>query len=62
MLETASSIGQTIVMVTHDLSIAERADKIYRMSDGQLILYKDKDGYRRNSYEENAMVIREIMA
>ena len=62
MLETAASIGQTIVMVTHDLSIAERADKIYRMSDGQLVLYKDKDGYRRNSYEENAMVIREIMA
>ena len=62
MLETAASIGQTIVMVTHDLSIAERADKIYRMSDGQLFLYKDKDGYRRNSYEENAMRIREIMA
>ena len=62
MLETAAAIGQTIVMVTHDLSIAERADKIYRMSDGQLVLYKDKDGYRRNSYEQNAMVIREIMA
>ncbi|MBE6672778.1 MAG: ABC transporter ATP-binding protein [Ruminococcaceae bacterium] len=62
MLETAASIGQTIVMVTHDLSIAERADKIYRMSDGELFLYKDKDGYRRNSYEENAVRIREIMA
>jgi len=62
MLETAASIGQTIVMVTHDLSIAERADKIYRMSDGELFLYKDKDGYRRNSYEENAVLIREIMA
>ena len=61
LLETAASIGQTIVMVTHDLTIAERADKIYRMSEGKLVLFKDKDGYRRNSFEENAQLQREVM-
>ncbi len=62
LLETAASIGQTIVMVTHDLTIAERADKIYRMGEGKLVLYKDKDGYRRNSYEVNAEKQRELMS
>ena len=61
LLETAASIGQTIVMVTHDLTIAERADKIYRMAEGQLVLYKDKNGYRRNSYEENLQRQKEVM-
>jgi putative ABC transport system ATP-binding protein len=61
LLETAASIGQTIVMVTHDLTIAERADKIYRMAEGKLILYKDQNGYRRNSYEENLQRQKEVL-
>jgi putative ABC transport system ATP-binding protein len=61
LLETAKAIGQTIVMVTHDLTIAERADKIYRMTNGELFLYKDKDGYRRNSYEDDMEKAKEVM-
>jgi len=45
-------MGLTLVMVTHDLSIADKADKIYKMDNSTLYLYKDKNGYRRNSYEE----------
>jgi len=37
-------------MVTHDMSIAEKADKIYMMDDGKLFLYKDKQGYYKESY------------
>jgi putative ABC transport system ATP-binding protein len=28
--------GQTLIMVTHDPSLAERADRMYRMDDGRL--------------------------
>lgn len=60
LLQTRKAIGQTIIMVTHDISIAERADKIYRMDNGQLYLFKDEKGYRRNSYEREAEINREI--
>ena len=50
LLETRKTIGQTIVMVTHDISIAEKADKIYKMDDGKLYLFRDGDGnYRRRT-------------
>jgi putative ABC transport system ATP-binding protein len=51
LLATKEQMGQTLVMVTHDLKIADHADKIYRMDNGVLTLYKDKDGYKRNSFE-----------
>ena len=38
LLETKEMIGQTLIMVTHDMSIADRADRIYRMEDGKLEL------------------------
>ena len=61
LLETRKTIGQTIVMVTHDISIAEKADKIYKMDDGKLYLFRDGDvNYRRNSYEEAAKMSRSI--
>ncbi len=61
LLETRKTIGQTIVMVTHDISIAEKADKIYKMDDGKLYLFRDGDGrHRRNSYEEAAKMSRAI--
>ncbi|MDD6800347.1 MAG: ABC transporter ATP-binding protein [Firmicutes bacterium] len=53
LLLTKEAIGQTLLMVTHDLTIAEHADKIYKMDNGRLYLFKDKDGYRRNTYEED---------
>ena len=43
LLKTREMINQTIVMVTHDMQIAERADKIYKMDNGVLTLYKEKN-------------------
>ncbi len=40
LLETKDLIGQTLIMVTHDMSIARRADRIFRMEDGQLELMR----------------------
>ena len=36
LLETRAMLGQTLVMVTHDMSIAERADRILYMENGFL--------------------------
>ena len=36
-----AELGQTLVMVTHDLSIAEQADRIFRMENGELSLERD---------------------
>lgn len=36
LLETKEIIGQTLIMVTHDMSIAARADRVFRMDDGRL--------------------------
>ena len=52
LLDIRKKMGQTIVLVTHDLEIADHADKIYMMNDGKLYLYKDEEGYRRVSYEK----------
>lgn len=51
LLETQKMLGMTMIMVTHDMSIADKADKIYMMDDGKLFLYKDKQGYYKESYE-----------
>lgn len=48
LLELKAEIGQTLIMVTHDMAIAERADKIYMMDNGKLYLYKDKQGTYEN--------------
>ena len=42
LLETKNMIGQTLIMVTHDMSIAERADRMFRMEDGKLELCNKK--------------------
>ena len=36
-----AELGQTLVMVTHDLAIAEQADRIFRMENGELTLERD---------------------
>lgn len=40
LLETRKSIGMTLVMVTHDLKIAKRADTVYTMDNGVLLSRK----------------------
>ena len=44
LLETKRVLGQTLVMVTHDLSIADHADRIFRMDNGILSLERDYIG------------------
>jgi len=36
LLDTRAELGQTLVMVTHDKSIAERADRVFTMQNGIL--------------------------
>lgn len=40
LIETKNMIGQTLLMVTHDMSIAEQADRILVMDNGVLRPYK----------------------
>ena len=42
MLRTKGMIGQSLVIVTHDIDIASRADKIYKMDNGELRLFSQK--------------------
>lgn len=45
LLETKSLLGQTLIMVTHDMSIAQRADRMFRMEDGKLELCRQKPSF-----------------
>lgn len=40
LIETKEQLNQTLIIVTHDMSIAERADKRFRMIDGVLYTIK----------------------
>jgi putative ABC transport system ATP-binding protein len=37
LLELHGKLGVTLVLVTHDLSVAERASRIIRMKDGRVV-------------------------
>jgi len=41
LLKTREEMGQTLIMVTHDLAIADHADRIFRMDNGVLSLERD---------------------
>lgn len=41
LFKLRAELGQTLVMVTHDLAIAEQADRIFRMDNGVLTLERD---------------------
>ncbi|MCD7944860.1 MAG: ABC transporter ATP-binding protein [Clostridia bacterium] len=47
LIKTRDEIGQTLLMVTHDLKIAARADRIFRMDNGVLSLERDYLDYRK---------------
>ena len=51
LLETKKVMGQTLIMVTHDLSIAEHADRIFRMDNGILSLERDYQGTHKKTGE-----------
>ena len=51
LLETKKVMGQTLIMVTHDLSIAEHADRIFRMDNGILSLERDYQGSHKKTGE-----------
>jgi putative ABC transport system ATP-binding protein len=36
LIKTQKLLGQTLVMVTHDMSIAVKADRVFRMDNGEL--------------------------
>jgi ABC-type lipoprotein export system ATPase subunit len=40
LLETKELLGQSLVMVTHDLTIAAKADRVYKMDAGKLRPWK----------------------
>ena len=40
LLKTKDMLGQTLVMVTHDMTIAEKADRIFIMENGELRVYR----------------------
>lgn len=54
LLKLKTQIGQTLIIVTHDMSIAEKADKIYKMDNGKMVLFKDENGYRKSSFEKES--------
>lgn len=41
LFKIRAELGQTLVMVTHDLAIADQADRIFRMENGCLTLERD---------------------
>ncbi|MBO7376445.1 MAG: ATP-binding cassette domain-containing protein, partial [Clostridia bacterium] len=42
LLRTKEAFNQTLVIVTHDMSIAERADRILVMEEGRVSPYREK--------------------
>ena len=43
LLRTKEVMNQTLIMVTHDMTIAERADRIFSMENGVLEPYRKKN-------------------
>jgi len=41
-LDTRAEMGCALVMVTHDLSIAARADRVFKMEGGRLRLWNNR--------------------
>ena len=52
MLENLHSEGHTIVLITHDLSVARRAGRRYRVADGHVLAMDAGTGYNECRKEE----------
>ena len=52
LFKTREEFGMTLVMVTHDMAIAERADRIFRMEAGELRLDRDYIAGGRKAAEQ----------
>jgi len=52
IIERLHTEGSTIVMVTHDMEVANRAERIIRLQDGMVI-----NDYRVNQFEEGASTV-----
>ena len=51
LLKIRETRGQTLLMVTHDLAIAEQADRIFRMDNGILKLERDYIGGNKKTVD-----------
>lgn len=51
LLKIRETRGQTLLMVTHDLAIAEMADRIFRMDNGVLTLDRDYKGGNKRTID-----------
>ncbi len=51
LLKIRETRGQTLLMVTHDLAIAEKADRIFRMDNGILKLERDYIGGNKKTVD-----------
>ena len=52
MLETLHREGHTIVLITHDQSVARRAGRRYRVADGRVLAMEAGTGYNEEGKEE----------
>ena len=48
LMKTKEAMNQTLIMVTHDLTIADHADRIFKMENGKLYPFRES---RRHSHE-----------
>ncbi|MHA2191549.1 MAG: ABC transporter ATP-binding protein [Candidatus Thorarchaeota archaeon] len=54
--------GKTVLMVTHDPSIARQCDRIYRISDGQIISIQSPTADEETSATSRVEIVRERLA
>lgn len=53
ILKDLNKAGHTVIMVTHDASIAEQAERVIEIKDGRIIADYHNDGFVRDSDEGN---------
>lgn len=59
ILEELHAEGRTIIIVTHDMSIAERAERIIEISDGEIVSDRPYQAGRRAAGKRDVAVVEE---